>query len=232
MISHVIFTKRAFNAIVTETIDKNPVETGGIFIGYLLDNGICVVVETIPPGIKTVNQRAYFEYDSDFINYLSNVIAKQYVGNLHVLGLWHRHPGSMDTFSLTDDGTNILFARNNGKYGSISALVNCDPKLRLTMYHVDSNCMYTPIEWSVDDGIIPADLLKLRYEDASNLPILGENRHSEILNKPEDICTDDNSNEPVAHSQCESSQVEEVSNYTICNAVEDFCKIIKRLLNK
>lgn len=45
MISHVIFTKRAFNAIVTETIDKNPVETGGIFIGYLLDNGVCIVVE-------------------------------------------------------------------------------------------------------------------------------------------------------------------------------------------
>ena len=70
MITHVIFTKRAFNAIITETIDKNPVETGGIFIGYLLDNGVFIVVETIPPGIKTVNQRAYFEYDADFINYL------------------------------------------------------------------------------------------------------------------------------------------------------------------
>lgn len=185
MITHVIFTKRAFNAIITETIDKNPVETGGIFIGYLLDNGVCIVVETIPPGIKTVNQRAYFEYDADFINYLSNVIAKQYVGNLHVLGLWHRHPGSMDSFSTTDDGTNILFARNNGKYGAISALVNCDPKLRLTMYHVDSNCRYTPndlcSEWSIPKQTINTAVAALQKKGVAFLsPIPGTRNKKNI----------------------------------------------------
>jgi len=230
MISHVIFTKRAFNAIITETIDKNPVETGGVFIGYLLDNGICIVVETIPPGFKTVNQRAYFEYDADFINYLSNVIAKQYVGNLQVLGLWHRHPGSLDSFSTTDDGTNILFARNNGKYGAISALVNCDPKLRLTMYHVDSNCRYTPIDWSIDDGIIPANFLKLHYEDASNLPILGEWTHN--LNATIPISSNDNKdNNLVEDSMCQSSETV-TSNYTIKDAIGDFCKIVKKLIYK
>lgn len=230
MISHVIFTKRAFNAIITETIDKNPVETGGIFIGYLLDNGVCVVVETIPPGIKTINQRAYFEYDADFINYLSNVIAKQYVGNLHVLGLWHRHPGSMDSFSTTDDGTNILFARNNGKYGAISALVNCDPKLRLTMYHVDSNCGYTPIDWSVDDGIIPADFLKLHYEDASNLPILGERPYNLGTTIPTSS-NDNKGNDLIEDSMCQSPEIG-VTNYNIADAIDDFCKIIKKLIYK
>lgn len=230
MISHVIFTKRAFNAIITETIDKNPVETGGIFIGYLLDNGVCIVVETIPPGIKTINQRAYFEYDADFINYLSNVIAKQYVGNLHVLGLWHRHPGSMDSFSTTDDGTNILFARNNGKYGAISALVNCDPKLRLTMYHVDSNCEYTPIDWSVDDGIIPADFLKLHYEDASSLPILGERPYNLGITIPTSS-NDNKGNDLIEDSMCQSPEIG-VSNYNIADAIDDFCKIIKKLIYK
>lgn len=230
MISHVIFTKRAFNAIITETIDKNPVETGGIFIGYLLDNGVCIVVETIPPGIKTINQRAYFEYDADFINYLSNVIAKQYVGNLHVLGLWHRHPGSMDSFSTTDDGTNILFARNNGKYGAISALVNCDPKLRLTMYHVDSNCGYTPIVWSVDDGIIPADFLKLYYEDASNLPILGERPYNLGTTIPTSS-NDNKGNNLIEDSMCQSPEIG-VTNYNIADAIDDFCKIIKKLIYK
>lgn len=230
MISHVIFTKRAFNAIITETIDKNPVETGGIFIGYVLDNGICIVVETIPPGIKTVNQRAYFEYDADFINYLSNVIAKQYVGNLNVLGLWHRHPGSMDSFSTTDDGTNILFARNNGKYGAISALVNCDPKLRLTMYHVDSNCGYTPIDWSVDDGIIPTDFLRLNYEDATNLPILGERPHNLSTIIPTSS-NDNKGNELAEDSVCQSPEIE-ASNYSIADAIDDICKIIKKLIYK
>jgi integrative and conjugative element protein (TIGR02256 family) len=175
---YIVFTKRAFNAIVTETIDKHPLETGGIFIGYILDNGIWIVVETIPPGIETINQRAYFEYDANFINYLSNVIAKQYKRNLQVLGLWHRHPSSMDTFSSTDDDTNVMFARAN-PLGAISGLVNWDPKMRLTMYHVDSQCHYTKIDWIVDDSIIPEELLALRFTDPSEFPILGRSPNTD-----------------------------------------------------
>ena len=176
-VRHIVFTKRAFNAIVTETIDKHPLETGGIFIGYILDNGIWIVVETIPPGIETTNQMAYFEYDANFINYLSNVIVKQYKGNLQVLGLWHRHPGSMDTFSSTDDETNLKFARAN-QLGAISGLINWDTKMRLTMYHVDDRCHYTKIDWSVDDDIIPDNLLELRFTDLADFPELGRNTNA------------------------------------------------------
>lgn len=169
---YVVFTKRAFNAIVTETLARNPIETGGIFLGYMLDNGIWAVVETIPPGIKTVNEMAYFEYDTDFVNYLANVIALQYKEKIQVLGLWHRHPGSYDAFSGTDNGTNYLFANSTPEgCGAISALVNCDPQLRLSMFAVDKYVHYTPIPWVVDDGdIIPENLLSLRFEDANNLP--------------------------------------------------------------
>lgn len=169
---YVVFTKRAFNAIVTETLARHPIETGGIFLGYMLDNGIWAVVETIPPGLKTINQVAYFEYDTEFVNYMANVVAKQYREKIQVLGLWHRHPGSYDTFSGTDDGTNKLFANGTPEgCGSISALVNCDPQLRLTMYAVDRDVHYTPIPWIVDEGdIIPENLLALRYEDANALP--------------------------------------------------------------
>ncbi|MDR1170444.1 MAG: Mov34/MPN/PAD-1 family protein [Prevotellaceae bacterium] len=176
---HIVFTKRAFNAIVTETLDRHPLETGGVFIGYILDNGIWVVIETIPPGIETVNQRSYFEYDANFITYLSNVIARQYKGNLQILGLWHRHPGSMDVFSSTDDGTNVMFAKAN-PLGAISGLINCDPKMRLTMYHVNSQCHYDKIDWSVDDGIIPENLLELRFTGPTEFPVLGNNAASSL----------------------------------------------------
>lgn len=170
--NYVIFTQRAFNAIVTETIDKHPIETGGIFIGYVLDNGAWIVVETISPGYKTIHQRAYFEYDAEYVNYLSNVVAKQYKGNLQVLGLWHRHPGSMDVFSTTDDETNLIFAKGK-PCGSISALVNCDPKMRLTMYHVSPRGVYDKIDWLVDDGdTIPESFLELHYTSEESLPTL------------------------------------------------------------
>jgi len=184
---HIVFTKRAFNAIVTETIDKHPLETGGIFIGHILDNGIWIIVETIPPGIITTNHRAYFEYDANFINYLLNVIDKQYKGDLHILGLWHRHPGSMDIFSLTDDETNLKFAKAN-PLGAISGIINCDPRMRLTMYHVDSRCHYTKTDWIVDDGIIPENLLELRFTDPSELPVLGVYAHTNCSTLPTTNC--------------------------------------------
>ena len=125
----------------------------------------------------------------------------------------------MDSFSTTDDGTNILFARNNGKYGAISALVNCDPKLRLTMYHVDSNC-----------GIIPADFLRLHYEDASNLPILGE-RPRDLTSTITTSSNDNKGNDLVEDSMCQSPEME-APNYTIIDAFDDICKIIKKLIYK
>lgn len=198
---YVVFSQRAFNAIVTETIDKHPIETGGILLGYVLDNGAWIVVENIPPGYQSVHQTAYFEYDEEFVTYLSNVVAKQYIGNLRVLGLWHRHPGSMDVFSNTDDGTNIMFARTMS-CGAISALVNCDPQLRLTMFHVDQQGNYKTIEWYVDDGeTIPKQYLALHYTDADNLPyfnrrgiMYSDDVHDTSRPDPED-CNDRKSDE-------------------------------------
>ena len=56
---YVVFSQRAFNSIVTETIHKNPVETGGILIGYVLDNGVRIVVENIPPGQNSQHKWGY-----------------------------------------------------------------------------------------------------------------------------------------------------------------------------
>ena len=226
MEQQVIFTQRAFNAVVTETLDRNPLETGGIFIGYVLDNGIWIVVEAIPPGIKTVNRQAYFEYDADFINYLSNVIAKQYKGNLQVLGLWHRHPGSMDTFSGTDDVTNLKFSRAN-ICGAISALVNCDPKCRITMYHVRHSGEYERIRWFVDDGLIPDRLLALRFTKAEDLPVINLDGHVIDLDS-----ASAESSVPVDGNPgvVEPAPVE--ADYSMVDAVRDFKEIIRKLLRK
>lgn len=169
----VIISDKAYNAIIRESFARHPVETGGILLGYILDNGLWVVMEMIPPGINGVFRTAYFEYDRDFVNYLGTSVANQYREPLQVLGLWHRHPGSMDFFSQTDDGTNSDFASKN-PYGVISGLVNIDPSLRLTMYHLDhiegprpSNVAYTKVEVEVGDDLIPERFFALRYIDTA-----------------------------------------------------------------
>ncbi len=170
----VIFTQRAFNSIVTETIHKHPIETGGVLLGYVLDTGVWIVVENIPPGYLARHQWAEFAYDEEFSEYLANVVNRQYKANLQLLGLWHRHPSSMDTFSTVDDGTNLKYARLS-RLGAISGLVNCDPQMRLTMYHVNGKGEYTRIPWMVDDGtLLPESFTELRYPTEATLPFFDQ----------------------------------------------------------
>lgn len=170
----VVFSNKAYNAIIRESFDKDPVETGGILLGHILDNGVWIVMEVLPPGINSIFQYAYFEYDEEFVNYLAQSVANQYKLPLDLLGLWHRHPGSMDVFSSTDDGTNDTFARQNPA-GVISGLVNIDPKFRVTMYHLEHHSQriigrpeYEVVDVEVGDDVIPGEYFELRYYDGDN----------------------------------------------------------------
>ena len=156
----VVFSDRAFAAIMAETTEKIKTETGGLFLGSFED-GIWYVIEAIDPGPKSIFEVAYFEYDQQYAQHLINKIANLYDKKLTLIGLWHRHPGSFDQFSSTDDGTNSKYARMR-KEGALSALVNIDPKFRLTMYHVDQACRYSVIEYDVGNHLIPDEMLRYK----------------------------------------------------------------------
>ncbi|MDD2522407.1 MAG: Mov34/MPN/PAD-1 family protein [Anaerolineaceae bacterium] len=151
----VIFSEKAYLGIVAETYERVSTETGGIFLGKYHE-GTWYVLETIDPGPKSIFTPTYFEYDTPYVNHLANKINRFYKESLEVLGLWHRHPGNFRTFSLTDDGTNIKFARKS-ENGAISALVNLDPGFTLTIYKVNSPLQYSRVDYLVDDSLIPAD---------------------------------------------------------------------------
>lgn len=159
----VIFSQRAFAAVLAETTEKIKTETGGLFLGVVRDD-TWYIVEAIDPGPESIFEVAYFEYDRRYTQHLINKIANLYDQKLELIGLWHRHPGSFDQFSSTDDGTNIKYASMR-KEGAISALVNIDPVFRLTMYHVDQLCRYRKISYKVGDDLIPKELLCYKSQD-------------------------------------------------------------------
>ena len=211
----IIFSDKAYNAIIDETFKMHPNETGGILLGHILDNGYWIVMEVIPPGWRSVFQRAYFEYDQHFVNYLAKSISTQYDQSLNVLGLWHRHPGSMDTFSSTDDGTNYSFAQLRSQ-GAISGLVNIDPDFRLTMYHVTAASgngpHYERISVDVGDDIIPDDYFQLRH-----YPVNGEN--PSLMQKKNEAST-------VPLSKKSSKSTEDI------NSTSNDIVVFKRILSK
>lgn len=155
-----VFSNRAYASILAETTEKIQTETGGLFLG-VLQNDTWYVIEAIDPGPKSVFEIAYFEYDQKYTQHLINKIANLYDKKLELIGLWHRHPGSFDQFSSTDDTTNAKYALMR-KEGAISALVNIDPSFRITMYQVDRPCQYKKITYDVGDELIPGDFLKFK----------------------------------------------------------------------
>lgn len=69
----VIFSDKAYNAIIRETFEWEPVETGGILLGHILDNGCWIVMEVLPPGYSegqegdnVHHEMGYFEYNQRF----------------------------------------------------------------------------------------------------------------------------------------------------------------------
>ena len=74
--------------------------------------------------------------------------------------MWHKHPGSYNEFSSTDDITNSEYAKLSDN-GAITILVNVDPNFRITPYHVAMPFKYTRIECNVGDELIPERLLRL-----------------------------------------------------------------------
>jgi len=158
----IVFSDRAYNAIIDETFRKHPLETGGILLGHVLDGGAWIVMEVLPPGPNAVHQTAFFEYDEKFVNYLANSVASKYEIPLFTLGLWHRHPGNYDKFSSVDDGTNLKFAKLS-KVGAISGLVNVDPEFRFQIWHVSDPLHYEAVNFEVGDDMIPKQYFVLKH---------------------------------------------------------------------
>lgn len=175
----VVFSNRAYASVLAETTEKIKTETGGLFLGTV-QGDTWYIIEAIDPGPKSIFEVAYFEYDQKYTQHLINKIANLYDTKLSLIGLWHRHPGSFDQFSSTDDGTNAKYASMR-KEGAISALVNLDPSFRITMYQVYRPCRYKRIAYEVGDNLIPDGLLKFKSPDKFFSIMDG------ILRKPEAV---------------------------------------------
>lgn len=169
----VVFSRRAHAAIVAETFEQHPNETGGVLLGHARD-GVWTVIEAIDPGPAARFSPVTFEYDTAYVNHLARKVAGCYRRPLRLIGLWHRHPGSFDRFSPEDDDTNRLFAILSPE-GALSCLVNLDPIFRITAYHVPHDLAYRRLCHHCSDQAISPALLELRQTTCLDPAVL-ENR--------------------------------------------------------
>lgn len=160
----VVLSDRAYIQIFNESQSRIQTETGGLLLGHY-DEGVWYVVEASDPGINAKFYNAYHEGDDVYENHVCGVISRTYKHPLVFLGMWHRHPGSLDSFSGTDDRTNYKYAGSAGN-GCISAIINYDPDFRITFYYVEQaqnhQVYYTKVDVEVGDNKIPnKEMLKI-----------------------------------------------------------------------
>jgi len=156
----VIFSNRAYASIISEIHERPNLETGGIFLGCHKIK-VWYVLESIDPGPNAVFDTNFFEYDREYTEHLINRTASIYQDEMSLIGLWHKHPDFCNTFSSVDDETNIKFAQMSSS-GAISVIVNVDPAIRLSTFHVKLPLTYTKIKYMVGDNKIPEQLLQLK----------------------------------------------------------------------
>jgi hypothetical protein len=160
----VVLSDRAYIQIFNESQSRIQTETGGLLLGHF-DDGVWYVIEASDPGINAKFYEAYHEGDDVYQNHVCGVISRTYKHPLVFLGMWHRHPGSLDSFSGTDDGTNYKYAESAGN-GCISAIINYDPEFRITFYYAEQGdfqrIYYTKVDVEVGDDKIPnQEILKV-----------------------------------------------------------------------
>ncbi len=133
----VMISARAYTSILAEALSRDPLETGGILLGHY-KSGIWYIVEATDPGVETFHSEIHSVMDEKYHNHLYPVLSRIYREDLYLMGLWHRHPGSLDTLSFDDHETNRKYAEVIGN-GTLSILLNLDPEPRLTCYYLDFN---------------------------------------------------------------------------------------------
>lgn len=93
------------------------------------------------------------------------------------------------------------------------------------MYHVAHSGEYTKLNWVVDDGLIPEELLALRFNDEADLPII--NRDGYVIS-PDAVIAETATVENKKPEDVEKASVE--AEYTFADAARDFTAIVKKLL--
>lgn len=154
---HAVLSDRAYTSIILGVMSSEQNETGGVLIGNVC-NRVWYIVDAIDPGMNTINQTDFFRWEADYVNHLARHNGALYRYPLTIIGFWHRHPGSMDFFSVTDENT----IRNNlreSRLGLLPMLVNVDPELRMTFYYCNQNQL-AQVRYDHGDEYFPKEFLE------------------------------------------------------------------------
>lgn len=184
----VVLSPLAWALMISQSYLNNPNETGGALLGYRDGTTVHVTV-ALPSGPRSQASPVMLKYNEEFQNYVFGVITELMGEKGGLLGLWHRHPGSLDRFSGVDAVAHEQFGKVLNGVGVISLLINLDGPEgapRVTGYFVDTNervyhLIPVTVEETAGQLLIPAEEIIRKYTARPAQPKQqeGEKKHHE-----------------------------------------------------
>ena len=100
----------AYDEIIKDSNKWNPLETGGVFMGYIAKNDDIVVTDIIDCGDNSKHNRYSFDPDQKYqLNEICDIY-QQSKGLVTYLGDWHTHPSGTTNLSNRDKRTLVKIA--------------------------------------------------------------------------------------------------------------------------
>lgn len=128
----------AWDAIISEATAKEPLETGGVLLGYWASPTEVVVTRAVGPGPNAAHRRTSFVPDHAF--HLAEIAAHydRTAGVEVYLGDWHTHPGAVNATPSSKDKSAVK---------RIAADAEARAPKALAMIATGEGCVWEPSCW-------------------------------------------------------------------------------------
>lgn len=109
--------------------ERYPLETGGLLVGYVADEGTPVVRAVVGPGPKAQHSRYGFSPDTEYQDHMLEDHHRSTNGVESYLGDWHTHPDGVAALSRRDKKTlrNIAAKRESYVARPVMAILEGSP---------------------------------------------------------------------------------------------------------
>ena len=135
---------------MTNEVDYSDMkETGGILLGYLHRNRICVL-EAVDGGPQKVASKSSFCFDHEYVQYVSTKISNLYNPPLVLVGMWHKH-NSFHEHPFSEDDENMhkeMYLLANGSVTSILFQHTQNGKYIMNAYWVGESCKAEKVDFA------------------------------------------------------------------------------------
>lgn len=145
---NVLISKAAYDIMKLESAKSVNIETGGILIGQMRDDGVYEVIRATEPGPKAKRTEHSFEKDEAYCQNELEKAIRELGGKGLYLGEWHYHPKGSNSPSGTDikSLTEIAMQDNYRIDKPVMIILSPDLGFALTIHDKNGQCIQLPLE--------------------------------------------------------------------------------------